>query len=301
MERKPYVISEDIHIFLKEWAAKSKFNLPSIRFFKKLRKEMRKYLSGIFYSDDVYMISVEELRDGIEKLIIGLRELPAVSMDKVYFRTKPEIQIARTVDKFLNDCGIGPRFGASSIRKQLLNIKKEYKKIILVDDVLFSGKMVVEIIESFKGMGVDVPAVVIGITIGEGVRQVKKMTSSRVFSVRYYRKVIDEICERDFYPGVPLSGRLVVGSRIETGAPYLLPFGKPYEWASIPKEKEKEFSVFCLNQTIKLWEVIEKASGKIVRCCDLERIPIGISCTNKRFVNELKKRRANLLFLFVLI
>lgn len=287
--RSPYVISEDIHILLDEWARNRGFMLSSKKFFKELRKEMREYLEQIFGLDNADRVSATELRGGMRKLIRQAK-LPAVSMDRVYVQTTPGIQVARIVDDNLNDCGIGLRFGELSIQEQLLNIKSKFKEIVLlVDDVLFSGKVMVEIIESLEKMGVKVPLVVVGIAIGEGEKRVKDRTKSKVFSVRYYKEVIDEICERDFYPGVPLSGRLVSGTKFETGAPYLLPFGKPHEWASIPREKEKEFSVFCLRQTIKLWKAIEKASGKIVRCCDLERVPLGISYNKKRFVNELRR------------
>lgn len=299
-KEKRYVISEDIHILLAKWAKKKGFILPSKKFFEELRKEMKEYLEKIFGLGNVDMVSAAELRSGIRKLIRQMR-FPAVSMDRVYIKTKPEIQVARVVDDTLNDCGIGPRFGKPPIREQLLNIKRKFKKIVLiVDDVLFSGKVMVEIIESLEKMGVKVPLVVVGIAVGEGEKRVKDRTKAKILSVRYYKEVIDEICERDFYPGTPLSGRLVIGSKIETGAPYLLPFGKPFEWASIPKEKEREFSVFCLNRAIKLWEATEKASNnRIIRCCDLERVPLGISYSKKRFVSELKKRRANLLFLFL--
>jgi len=129
--------------------------------------------------------------------------------------------------------------------------------------------------------------VVAGVTIGEGAKRLKKETKAELWTVIYYDEVIDEICERDFYPGVPLSGRTVKG-QLNVGAPYLLPFGKPTHWASIPKEWEKEFSRFCLQQTIKLWEEIEEISGKVVRNCDLDRLPVGFNWDKTRFVENLR-------------
>lgn len=296
--KNKYVISEDIHILLDKWAKNKGFTLPSKKFFKELRKEMQEYLEKIFGIGNIDMVSSRELKNGMKKLIKQTR-LPAVSMDLVYIQTNPEIQVSRMIDEFLDDCSIGPRFNALSISEQLLKIKEKHNEIVLVDDVVFSGEVITKIILSLKAINIKVPKIVAGIIIGQGAKKIKKETDVEILTNRYYKEVIDEICERDFYPGISLSGRLVVGSKIETGAPYLLPFGKPHEWASIPKEKEKEFSIFCLNQTIKLWEAIEKASNRIVRCCDLERIPLGISYGKKRFINELKKRR-NLLFLFIL-
>jgi hypothetical protein len=284
-ERKPYVISEDIHILLTEWAENRGFIVPSMRFFRELREEMKEYLEEIFGQGNVDMIPANKLETGMERLIKETA-LPAVSMDRVYIKTNPAIEVTRVVDDSLNDCGIAPRFGASPIEEQLLAIKRKYKEITLVDDVVFSGKVMSNIVQSLEAIGVKVPVVVAGITIGEGVRRLREKTKARILSVHYYEGVIDEICERDFYPGVPLSGRTLRG-RTNMGVPYLLPFGKPAEWASIPKEWEIKFSKFCLRQTVKLWREIEEVSGKEVRNCDIERLPIGFRRNKTRFIENL--------------
>jgi len=311
-ERKPYVISEDTHILLAEWARKKRFIIPNQKFFRGLRNEMREYLEGIFGTDNVDMVSASELRRGMKRLIQKTR-LPAISMDRVYIRTNPEIQVARLVNEDLEDCSFGPRFGMPPIERQLMSVKEKHKEIALVDDVIFSGKVISQILLALEKIGVEVPIVVAGITIGEGAKRLKEETNSVLLTIRYYKDVIDEICERDFYPGVPLSGRLVkrwereshfaicpaghseeyfnyhlVDTAKEMGAPYLYPFGKPHEWASIPKDEEKNFSVFCLQETIKLWDEIERLSGKTVRCCDLERIPLGLPHDKSRFIGCLK-------------
>jgi pyrimidine operon attenuation protein/uracil phosphoribosyltransferase len=297
--RKPYVVSEDIHILLEDWAKKTGFILPSREFFSQLRKEMKKHLSGIFGIDNVDTVSTDELARGIKKLL-QKTELPAVSMDRVYHRTNPEIQITRAVDETLNDLGVAPRFGAPPLREQYTAIARKYrgKEIALIDDVLFSGKSLMSTIRSLEAEGIKVPVVIVGIAIGKGIKKVKEETNIEILTVRYYAEVIDEICERDFYPGVPLSGRTVVNMPIDVGVPYLYPFAinqngesKLEEWASIPKEKQKDFSIFCLEQTIQLWEEIENLSGRIVKCNCLERVPLGLHRSpyyNSRLVDCLK-------------
>lgn len=285
--REPYVISEDIHILLAEWATERGFVVPSGKFFGQLRNEMEKYLSEVFGAENVDMVSARELRSGMEKLI-QQTGLPAVSMDRVYIRTNPEIQVSRIVDGTLDNCGIAPRFGTLSISDQLLAVKGRFNEVVLTDDVIFSGKVITKILLSLRAIGVRVPVVVAGITIGEGSRRLKEKTEAKILTVRYYEEVIDEICERDFYPGVPLSGRFIAGTNIEIGAPYLQPFGKPNKWASIPEDEIQGFSLFCVQQTIRLWEEIEKLSGRTVKCSDLERIPIGLPHDNSRFVDYLK-------------
>jgi len=268
--RKPYVISEDIHILLSEWAKRRGFTIPPDKFFKQLRQKMQECLEKIFGVGNVDMVSARELRTGMRKFI-RQTGLPAVSMDRVYIRTNPKIQVSRMIDESLTHWDIGPRFGALPISEQLLRVKERFDEIVLVDDVIFSGEVITEILRSLEAIGVKVPIVVAGIAIGKGARMLKAATNSMFLTTRYYKDIIDEICERDFYPGIPLSGRLVkrrvvetyystcaagdseeyfdyywVDTTKETGAPYLYPFGKPNIWASIPKDKEKKFSIFCL-------------------------------------------------------
>lgn len=74
-------------------------------------------------------------------------------------------------------------------------------------------------------------------------------------------------------------------------APYILPFGNPGEWASIPKDRQVPFSRFCLSQTEKLFEGIERASGKSVTCKDLTRGVVGLPRDDTRFVDALRNVR----------
>jgi hypothetical protein len=296
MERKPYVISEDIDILLKKWTERHGFKIPEDSFFKDLRKELQKKLEEIFEKGNVDMVSAEELRTGMERFI-RQTGLPFVSIDQVYIRTNPAIEVTRFVDENLNDCGIAPRFGSPALQEQLLIVKKKSKEIALIDDVIFSGKVIAEIIRSLEKIGVKVPTIIAGITTSQGYRTLKENTNAEILTVRYYQKVTDQICERDFYPGVPLGGRSLTGMPIDVGIPYLLPFAIDSEgksrlknWASIPEKDQKEFSGFCLKQTIRLWEEIEKRSQKIVRCCDLKRIPLGFRSHyyKSRFADGLK-------------
>lgn len=273
-----YVISEDIDTLLKYWCKKQGFYLPESNFFNKLRSEMYTYLERIFGEGNVDMISVSELTSSIAELIKKTSLFP-VSIDKVYFPTQPCLEANRTVDLDLNNNGLAPRFGSASVQSQIEELAKICPpEIVLIDDVIFSGKGISQIVDLFSKHNIQVKSAISGIAIGDGSTLLKQKGID-VKCVRFYDKVVDEICERDFYPGVPMSGRLVVGRKINIGAPYLLPFGKPAEWASIPVDKEKEFSSFCLQQSIKLWKKIEEDSNRCVLVSDLDRKPFRI--TNK--------------------
>ena len=159
-------------------------------------------------------------------------------------------------------------------------------EVALVDDVIFSGTVLERIINLLSRINIQVPIICAGIGIGEGINRIKA-TKRQVRCVRTYEKVIDEVCERDFYPGVPLSGRLLAGGE-NIGIPYLLPFGNPESWASIPSQQAANFSKFCLRQTISLFDEIERGSDKQVFCRNLGRKVIGLPM-DARYTDALRK------------
>lgn len=105
----------------------------------------------------------------------------------------------------------------------------------------------------------------------------------------------DIVSSRDFLPGVANCGRTFPDGK-DTGVPYLLPFGKPKEWASIPRSSENEVSDRLLQSAVELFSSIESSSGRPVLLGDLKR---GILNTRtgesshdepkKRVVDYLKK------------
>lgn len=285
VDSRPYVVSADIKILLEPWAKKSGFSLPSREFFSELRREFTTTMKGIFPGFE--LVSEGELKDGLSGMVKSNGVFP-VSLDRVYYRSQPSLDIARVVDNEGNNKGLGRRAEADYLLAQFRVLKNSgLKEVALVDDVIFTGDLLKRVSNVITGMGINVPLIYAGIGIGEGVDKLSS-NGSKVLCVKTYDEVIDEICERDFYPGVPLSGRLVNDDN-NTGAPYILPFGNPVSWASIPSESQVRFSKFCLNQTIQLFNGIEDASGRIVACSDIERKVTGLPRDNTRFVDALRE------------
>ena len=105
----------------------------------------------------------------------------------------------------------------------------------------------------------------------------------------YFEIVHDIVSERDFFAGVPFSGRTVgfqnkhfmtpdpkfvkmimdiyksSAYKSNYGAPYIAPFGLPIKWGSIPAESAMKFSEFCLRAAIKLYSEIEKATQRVTK------------------------------------
>ncbi len=281
----PYVVSADIRLLLQQWADKRGYTLPDNHFFTDLRGEFNDYARGIF--PGYQMVSEVEMSTGLSD-IVNRNGLFPVSLDKVYYPTIPGLDLNRQVDINGQDRGIARRADTPLFVRQLKDLRDlGVKEVALVDDVIFTGTLIGRVSDSLERMGIQVPVVCGGIGVGEGIQSLQA-SGKKVECVRTYTKIVDEICERDFYPGVPQSGRLLANDG-NVGLPYVLPFGNPQKWASIPAQEEGRFSEFCLKQTKRLFEAIETFSGRSVNCEDLDRKVIGLPQDNTRFVDALNQ------------
>ena len=283
MNKKPYIVSADIYLLLNKWAEQKNFVLPKKEFFCELRKVFSIFMLQIFPYFE--FISEEEILEHM-KMTTLRSNLPCVSLDPVYFCCNFSIELTRKVDSQGINKGLQHRFGSKPLLKQLSQLRShQIKEICLVDDVIFSGVLMERVIKLLSNVGINVPVVCAGIGIQEGVNRILS-PKREVSCAKIYDEVVDEVCERDFYLGIPFSGRSLIGNS-NIGLPYILPFGKPEKWASIPENLQKSFSEFCINQTITLFEEIQKNSNRKVCCSDIERKVLGQPETGN-FVDFLK-------------
>ncbi len=296
--RPLYIVSEDIDLLLEPWSKEKGLTLPDGIIFNALRQQMREKLEAIFPEACVLMVSSSEIVDPLHALL-NSSPLPVISLDRSYTKQGLHLDCTRLTGRDLKQLGLGSRtqVGVDEQIRNLVPHLGDAKHVQLVDDVIFSGEGMVDIVERLNQQGIVVDRIVVGISINNGKNHILASCrtanpSITVESVVHFDNVIDEVCERDFYPGVPLSGRLL-GEQItsgvravipETGIPYLLPYSNPKEWATIPAEKSRDWSQFCLRQTRFLWYTIEKLSCATVMCEDLSRRPIfserGVSITD---------------------
>lgn len=282
---KPYVVSADIYLLMKVWATEHGFVLPAKKFFLCLRERFTARMQEMFSNFE--LVSEEEISLGLSRLVVQ-SGLPVVSLDRIYLQSKLNFEVTRLVDKEGKDQGLGNRAQALTISQQLELLQVSgCRDVAVADDVLFSGGLLEKVIKLLSGINLRVPVFYGGISITEGIKNINNL-GVEVRCVRTYKEVIDEVCERDFYPGVPMSGRLLdEGNNI--GVPYILPFGNPEVWASIPPQHATAFSKFCLNQTIMLFDEIERCSGKKVLCRDLGRKVVGVPMDGTPYADVLRK------------
>ncbi|PIR92706.1 hypothetical protein COU01_00335 [Candidatus Falkowbacteria bacterium CG10_big_fil_rev_8_21_14_0_10_44_15] len=282
-----YVVSEDLELVLKQLVTVNGFSLPSEDTIADLRSGLKWQLQKIFGINAVEVITAAHIRDGIREMV-EQSDLAPVSLDRLYMQCERHIDMTRSVDTTLHDCGEIERYDSAPLTAQVQALTTQgIREITLVDDVIFSGNGIMRLIELCAAHSIAVRAVIAGIVIGEGEQKITAR-GIPVHATYRYPAVIDEICERDFYAGLPLSGRHVVAQSHNTGAPYFFPFGKPCEWASVPPEHADAFSQFCLRQNVTLWRAIEEASHATVKCGDLPRLPFGAPCNSNPFVSYLE-------------
>lgn len=279
------MVSSDIKVLLCQWASRRRFVLPDGGFFPNLRTEFSKLMRSVF--PGFICVSERELTEGLRSKTALLQE-PLLSLERAYLDTPLRLELCRCVNKQNTDIGLYRRNGTRHLREQLADLRNAgVQSVVLVDDVIYSGDSLLRVLDMLKAVGINVSAIYAGIAIGEGVEKIRSLGYS-IECVRFFPKVIDEVCERDFFPGVPFSGLTLQGVD-NVGVPYILPFGLIGRWASVPREREKHVSERCLELTMLLFNEIGRVSGHPVLCSDLGRGILGIPPSEKAFVAELQR------------
>lgn len=170
--------------------------------------------------------------------------------------------------------GQGPRPGAPTIEIQLGRLPKG-GPIILTDGGSFSGEQLAFVANEVKTQRLEIAAVGVGILTGTAKKTLLKKCGLEAQAAYYFPQELDSIEwieERDFWPG--FGGRVlndmdvpnlqpVYQAGLPCQMPYILPFGDPVRWASLPKERVVWFSRRQLSRTIELLTTLEEVVGEL--------------------------------------
>lgn len=216
--------------------------------------------------------------------------IPIVTLDKVYIKPDNENIIFFDCTRINGTNRIISR-NKESIDSQINKIINRFcgKKIILADDVVFSGNVLRFIVDRLNKGGVEVIGIITSICTDSSYNYFNN-------SLKYGIKtnyimgsdVVDQVCERDFYFGIAGGGIMVDIDNKLYKAPYFKPFGNPNERASIPLMYEDSFSYECLRRSLNLWEEVERLSGSSVLASSLPEEIVGVD-KNIDIVKLLKK------------
>jgi len=189
--------------------------------------------------------------------------IPIVTLDKIFVQPDEKNIYFLDCTRINNSNEIVGRKN-QNIDKQIENLAKVLpNKIILMDDVIFSGNVIRYIIERFYIKRIEVVSVYSSICSNNAYSYFNtKLKYGVKTNYLMMYDVIDQVCERDFYYGIAGSGIMISINNNLYKMPYFKPFGKPYERASIPNAYEKYFSYGCLNRSIYLWDEIDMKLGR---------------------------------------
>lgn len=170
----------------------------------------------------------------------------------------------------IDNVGITSRCSVN-IDEQIKRISKNVDgKIILADDVVFSGSVLKQIIALFKKYNVEVVKIVSCICSMDGYNYFKSNLKYGIDTLYLMdNDVIDQVCERDFYFGIAGSGILVKRNNKLYKSPYFKPYGDPVNRASIPQKYESYFSESCLDRSLYLWNSIDQLRGCNIKIYEL--------------------------------
>lgn len=289
-EPSVYVVSEDLHLLVDRWSQARfgrVFSLP----YADIRAELAEILA--FSDHRVLQVGADEMFAGMAGLLADERR-PVISVDPVYWPDKLMLQITRCVDPVTLDGieGFHPRHGFPHPDEQVSSLVARLHErfngssaeVVLVDDVVFSGKVVVETVRRLAEHGIRVVRVVCGIAVVESAGNDPfalcanlgvTLHAAFAFGTEGTPRAVDEICERDFFVFSPMCGRSAVSAEANLGFPYIHPFGHAHKWASFG-EHSVAVSARLIDLNARVLEMIEAQLGRDVTFADLDRLPVRV-------------------------
>ncbi len=300
-----YVVSEDVDMLITRWCLEKNLLPPSDELYVDMRAKMKGFLQDIFAK--VTFVNSQEIRNGLLESVAAHRAvgLTVISLERAYLEDSEvdgRIELTRTVDGDGDDVLVSAKRNSCPVPKLQQFSRLRDKNIALIDDVVFSGKTLEGTIGQLHHYHTNVHAVTAAIGVKSGVDYLNKARfcvtgqpeHMAVHCLEEFDGVSDQVCERDFYPGVPYSGREHF-TYDNASFPYVLPFGKPQRWASIPEKEAVQFSCLCIDNAVALFEEIERVNNMTISCQFVPRPVFGSPNDGTRFADFLKEKRAQLL------
>lgn len=279
---------------------------PNDSIFKEFHAGLKEQISHMLPGVKTVEYDMTELADEIWSRAIQLKADLASTLvvstcaELASTRRGHIIEMNRIVDLNGQIIGFGPRPGTDLLSKQIAGISSlaQGKSIVIAEDGAFSGGTVNYLVDQFTKSWVEVVGVVVGICFPEAVSTIKKSFGGRLIAVEEAETPVEWMPDHDFLPFMPNCGRVFGFMFGEEGVPlythdgtsfcfpYINPFGDPVKWASIPQEHAAEFSIFCLEQALGIYEHLDKLNGRRLTINDVRgvtpKISIPMSLGNKR-------------------
>ena len=213
------------------------------------------------------------------------------------------LEINRIVNEHGEVIGLGPRPGNPSLECQLNSLVSvaDGNPVVLVEDGIFTGSTICYLLDEFAKRKVRVSSIVAGLSFPKARDRISKKHAGEIITIKEAGVPFEWMPDHDFIPFAPNCGR-VFGGRfgdeilpfythdgVSYAFPYVMPFGDPVAWASIPKDHALEFSLYCCQTALELFRRIDKMNGKSITVHDLmgstPRVSVPMTVSNGRLPN----------------
>lgn len=178
--------------------------------------------------------------------------------------------------------GYGPRPGFNFLKEQLdeLAYTISGRSVILIEDGAFTGGTLRSVLKDLHDRNVHVSTLIVGFCCTRAKAVLQEVFDGELVIINPIENLIDWIPDHDLIPFVPNCGRIlgeqmshsfmpVTKEGVSCSYPYILPFGKIEEWASLPTESAKTLSRFCLNSAMEIFSGLEAQSGHLITVKEL--------------------------------
>jgi hypothetical protein len=193
------------------------------------------------------------------------------------------LNINRLFDAQGEMIGYGARFGFDylDIQFETLVRKIANRSVVLIEHGSFTGGTLRFILKKLTDRGVKVNTIVVGFCGTKAERTIKEIFDGEFVIVHPDEQLIEWIPDHDLIPFTPNCGRVfgekvphsfapvVTSDGMSCAYPYILPFGRTEEWASLPKDSALKLSLFCLETAIEIFKKIGKQNRREITIGDL--------------------------------
>jgi len=297
-----YVVTYDVASRLQAFRPKT-LTIPRAddqlfeRFHMSLFTEIQKALPGI----TIDTIEMSELRrkiwEQVESRVTDLGQQAVLSTCPEIADLNPKSEgLLLNINRLFNTdgqlIGHGPRPGFEPLEKQYGDLAKRIadRSVVLIEDGAFSGGTLRYVLQELNSRGITVTAIIIGFCCTRAKFVLGNFFKGELVIVHPIENLLDWIPDHDLITFIPNCGR-VLGESTDQGFmpvrssdgfsyayPYILPFGKIEEWASLPIEGARDLSRVCLETSIELFCRVgpKMTIGELLRLNPRVSIPIEI-------------------------
>jgi hypothetical protein len=293
-----YIVTHDVASRLQVFR-KAALKVPSQNdpIFRDFHRGLHARTQSALGNVSVHTVHITTVARGMWKAIQG-----AIIGNPVIVTTCPEVaqplkgdrhilHVNRLFNKSGKMMGYGPRPGCPSLREQLdlLAKKANGRPAVLMEEGAFTGGSIRFLLNEIEMRGIKVPTTIIGFCSSATRDRIGKNYNGRLIVINEIGELVDWITDHDLVPFTPGCGR-VLGKQTAIGFepvrapegftfayPYVLPFGRAEEWATLPAEGALEISKFCLEAGADFYRRILKQDGAKVTIGDLMRASPTVS------------------------